>query len=317
MEITKYQCHFLNGLLVLLFLGIPLKGVMAAEGDDQLGKTILARGSVTADRNSARAPLKRLSPVFRQDVLRSGNNARAQFRMVDDALINLQQNSILRLEKYELTSTEGDGNVLMELISGGLRTITGAVGKKNKKDYQLRTPVATIGIRGTLYEVEIVPNGMYVAAWQGNIFVRSYTGNCDLELGDDFKERFVFVDRQGVCRVLAGVPEVFREGHSSNVETAQGGTDFTVGFSQENLQRQFPFQGLAVGLNANSVDKGQANSFSIATPNISTNNDVISCIKGSHLIDKVTCTIWHTGAGHIRVLSIISDGIDDCPILMR
>ncbi|MDX1434446.1 MAG: FecR domain-containing protein, partial [Gammaproteobacteria bacterium] len=37
------------------------------------------------------------------------------------------------------------------LLKGGLRTITGAIGKLNRKAYQIRTPVATIGIRGTEY----------------------------------------------------------------------------------------------------------------------------------------------------------------------
>ena len=78
--------------------------IMSSHAADPLGKTLLARGAVTADRNGNSMALKRLSPVFRQDVLRSGSNARAQFRIVDDAYINLQANSVLRLENYQLTS---------------------------------------------------------------------------------------------------------------------------------------------------------------------------------------------------------------------
>lgn len=271
---TKTRYHVINGLLFLLLLILSQQDAFAA--GEQFGKTILARGNVTADRNNERAPLKRLSPLFRQDILRSGNNARGQFRMIDNALINLQQNSVLRLEKYELKSAAGDGSVLMELISGGLRTITGAIGKQDKNAYQLRTPVATIGIRGTLYEVEIADNGLYVAAWQGNIRVRSYSGQCDIELGDDVKNRFVFVDRLGVCRILALVPNVFREGHSSDVATTQDVPDFKVGYFQEDIPNEFPFRGLAVGLSDNSLEKGVANSLNSQTPNIALSGGVAS-----------------------------------------
>ena len=272
--------------LVLLSVGIYSCLAMAA--DEPLGKTILARGSVTADRNSAQEALRRLSPVFQQDVLRSGSGARAQFRMIDNALINLQENSLLNLTEYKLDEASGEGSVLMDLISGGLRTFTGVVGKKDKKDYQLRTPIATIGIRGTMYEVEIVPDGMYVGAWSGDIWIVSNSGRCDIELGDNFQDRFAFVDNQGVCRMLQNIPEVFREGHSSDVEieiaelSASGKTTFNdVEPLLENPQRELPFRGLALGQGSVPIGSGQADSVSRSNPVIETaSNGVVSSPNG-------------------------------------
>jgi hypothetical protein len=96
-----------------------------------------------------------------------------------------------------------------------LRTITGAIGKDNKKAYELRTPLATIGIRGTDYEVEIVPNGMYVGVWSGVIHLRSLLRNgCSMELGKSRRFSFIFIDRFGQCRGLETAPDVFTSGHS-------------------------------------------------------------------------------------------------------
>lgn len=308
----KNRCHIVNGLLVLLCTGITSNNAVAA--DKQFGKTILARGNVTADRNSSRERLKRLSPLFQQDILRSGNNARGQFRMIDNALINLQQNSVLRLEEYELKSAEGDGSVVMELLSGGLRTITGAVGKKDKKDYQLKTPVATIGIRGTLYEVEIVPNGMYAAAWQGNISVKSYSGRCNLELGDDFKQRFVFINSQGVCRILATVPRVFGEGHSSSA-MATPDSNRTVASLEGNFQSTLPFQGLAVGRIANALERGRTSSYDNATPNIQLNDGVVSS-TGSSADFSQTIDGYNVTLGHWNAYNLESDldGLEGRPV---
>ena len=262
--------HFL--FLTLLLFSLVLNSAWAA--NERLGKTILARGSIMADRGAKQDALKRLSPVFRQDTLRSGNNARAQFRMVDNALINLQQNSVLKLRKYALKSANGDGNVLLELISGGLRTITGSIGKQNKKDYQLRTPIATIGIRGTMYEVEMMLNGgMYVGTWQGAISVRSHSGNCNITLGDGFEDRFVFVNAQGFCKVLKRIPKVFREGHSSKASRYSVPYDYEVEPLLDNPRQEQPFQALTVGQGNIAIATGRTNSIERSTTVISTENN--------------------------------------------
>nr|CAA6821282.1 MAG: FecR family protein [uncultured Thiotrichaceae bacterium] len=281
MEIRMLNKQFLLAVsMAILSSGSFLDVAFAAE--EPLGKTILARGSVTADRNSAKEALKRLSPVFQQDVLRSGSGARAQFRMVDDALINLQENSVLNLKEYKLDSADGNGSVLMDLISGGLRTVTGVVGKKDKKDYQLRTPTATIGIRGTMYEVGIVSDGMYVGAWSGDIWIRSHSGKCDVELGDNFKNRFAFVDVQGICRMLQGVPKVFREGYSSDSETDVSNTSFSLDPLLENPQRELPYRGITLGQRGLAIGSGQANSITSSRPVIETSdNGTVSSPNGT------------------------------------
>ena len=257
---------------VLVIISLYPQGAISA--DDALGKTILARGNITAERNSSRVLLKRLSPVFRQDILRSGVNARAQFRMMDNALINLKESSVLRLRKYELKSSDGRGSVVMELISGGLRTITGAIGKKNKKDYQLRTPSATIGIRGTMFELLITKEGMYVAAWKGDIDVRSYSGKCDITLGDHTKHRFALVDNVGVCKLLVNVPVVFREGYSSTAGTSLNQIRNSITPLLDNPQKLARFRSLTIG--QGTINQGRTDTTSQSNPIITQENGVIS-----------------------------------------
>ena len=52
-----------------------------------------------------------------------------------------------------------DGTLLFNFIRGGMRTVSGAIGKVNRNNYRVQTPVATIGIRGTSYAAEQQPNG--------------------------------------------------------------------------------------------------------------------------------------------------------------
>ncbi len=203
--------------LFLLFLGIAAFSwltpatVYAAEA----GKALLTVGSVFSVRDAGKVILKRRSLVLEKDEVHVGNGSRAQLRMIDSALISLQENSVLHIKKYQYKQGGQGNSAFLELLSGGLRTITGAIGKDNKKAYELRTPLATIGIRGTDYEVEIVPNGMYVAVWDGVIHLRSLLRNgCSMELGKSRRFSFVFIDRFGQCKGLNVVPDVFTSGHS-------------------------------------------------------------------------------------------------------
>jgi hypothetical protein len=190
---------------------IPASQLQAAEA----GKALLTVGSVFSVRGSGKVALKRRSPVFEKDEVHVGSGGRAQLRMIDSALISLQQNSVLQIKKYTYKPGGQGNSAFLELLSGGLRTITGAIGKANKKAYELRTPLATIGIRGTDYEVEIVPNGMYVGVWSGVIHLRSLLRNgCSMELGTSRRFSFIFIDRFGQCKGLDTAPDVFTSGHS-------------------------------------------------------------------------------------------------------
>ena len=206
-------------LLVLLLNFISPLITAANAAEIEAGKTLLTKGQVTSDRSSGRVVLKRRSVILEKDEIQVGNDGRAQFRMSDSALISLQENSVLQIKKYQFKTGNKNNSALLELLQGGLRTITGAIGKDNKKAYELRTPLATIGIRGTDYEVEIVTNGMYVAVWDGIIRIKSRIKNgCDLLLGKSQAFKFVFIDRLGKCKGLKQVPNVFSEGHSSNIK---------------------------------------------------------------------------------------------------
>ena len=209
--------HVFTLSLALFFITIIGNNSAIAAGK-QAGKTLLTRGSVISKRAGAEVALKRRSNIFEKDEIHVGSDARAQFRMIDQALISLQENSVLQIKKYQYAKGNSSNSALLELLSGGLRTITGAIGKGNKKAYELRTPLATIGIRGTDYEVEIVSNGMYVAVWDGVIHLRARKQNgCNILLGRSQPFMFIFIDQLGKCTGFNQVPDVFKTGHSSNI----------------------------------------------------------------------------------------------------
>ncbi|MCG7536082.1 FecR family protein [Pseudoalteromonas sp. OOF1S-7] len=186
------------------------------------GKTLMSRGQVvaTASDSAAQRTLKRRSPVFDVDVVNTGQQSNAQLRMQDGALIALKENTQLIINEYTGASEE-DGSVVMELVTGGLRTITGKI-KGNKDNYQLRTPVGSIGIRGTHYEVEWQGDTLLLAVWDGTIEVD--INDQPLLLGQEGNFSFASVSQSGEVTPLLAPPQQLSRLTPSS-QAATGGAD--------------------------------------------------------------------------------------------
>lgn len=81
-------------------------------------------------------------------------DARVQLRFSDGGLVSLAPHSEFRVNAYSYSGKpDGTERIEMELLKGGLRTISGLIGKAIKTAYEMKTAVATMGIRGTEYTV--------------------------------------------------------------------------------------------------------------------------------------------------------------------
>ncbi|HEX4326237.1 MAG TPA: FecR family protein [Burkholderiales bacterium] len=85
---------------------------------------------------------------------------RAQLRFSDGGMISLQPQTRFSLESYGYDKDDSTKNsVIMKLFKGGLRSITGLIGKTNRQGYKLVTATATVGIRGTEFSVNQSADG--------------------------------------------------------------------------------------------------------------------------------------------------------------
>lgn len=215
--------HYLQRYVLYIFITIIALALLISISyamDSEAGKILLTRGKVTVKRSAAEHALKRGSVIFEKDEIHVGPNGRVQFRMADNSVISLQENTVFKINKYNYKKDKETDNAFYEIISGGLRTVTGAIGKGNKEAYELKTPLATIGIRGTLFEVEVVGNETYIAIREGKIVTKSTISGCSLSL---IAGQFLQLSPGG-CKILREdqLPSnlsLFAAGHSSVVRT--------------------------------------------------------------------------------------------------
>ena len=110
-------------------------------------------------------------------------SGRLQMRMVDGAYISLQPQTLLRLDEYVAGgsgATEERG--FLGLLRGGLRSVTGTIGRANRASYRLTTPTATVGIRGTEFAVT-ADNGTRVSVTEGLVALCNDGGCLDIGVG--------------------------------------------------------------------------------------------------------------------------------------
>jgi len=112
--------------------------------------------------------LSQKSIVEQGDTLVSEKGTYALIKFIDNSEITLRPDSQLKVENfsYDVAKPEND-HAVFSLIKGGLRWITGLLGKRNHERFGLTTPTATIGIRGTTFIAEYVSNDQPAIAAYG------------------------------------------------------------------------------------------------------------------------------------------------------
>jgi hypothetical protein len=106
------------------------------------------------------------SEVESGDTLVTEKNTYAMVKFVDNSEITLKPATTFKVENFAYDANKPDGdNASFSLVKGGLRSVTGLLGKRNKEKFAMKTPSATIGIRGTTFTAEwIEPSEQAVAA---------------------------------------------------------------------------------------------------------------------------------------------------------
>ena len=145
-----------------------------------------AAGTVTAvNAVGVQRPLTKGAEIGNGDTIRTGEGGRAQVRFSDGAMISLQPETEFRVDNYQFSGkTDGEEKGFFSLLKGGMRTITGLVGRVNRNNYKITTNVATIGIRGTEFTAVLGGGELHVNTGEGLIEVCNAAGCMLLASGE-------------------------------------------------------------------------------------------------------------------------------------
>src|SRR5882672_7997677 len=173
-------------LLVVLCFAVCGTAVARA---DTAAQVMFAYGETHALRSGRILQLHAGSTVESGDQLHTGVDSYLQIRFTDWGVMSLRPRTDFVIDQYAYEPRVGGlERAFFSLLSGGVRSLTGLIGHRNRSNYRMRTTMTSIGIRGTHYSVlicnqdcklddgRIGEDGVYGGVIEGRIAVSPYGG---------------------------------------------------------------------------------------------------------------------------------------------
>lgn len=129
-----------------------------AQTANRIGAAAAVRNQVTAEQGAQERRLAAGNPVFQEELIRTGADSVAQLLFADQTNLSIGPRSEVRLDRFVYDPSRSSGDVAVSLTTGAMRFISG---QQDPRSYQVRTPVATIGVRGTIVDFLLIDGRMF------------------------------------------------------------------------------------------------------------------------------------------------------------
>ena len=146
--------HRFARLCLWLACALPLPALAAA------GLVQFVAGEVQMRRSDLLSAVARGALLESGDTVLTGATGRAQIRFTDGGLVALYPDSQFTVTRYVDAGDAAQDSFAVGLLRGGMRAITGLIGKRNPANYQLTTPTAVVGIRGSAFRAFFNAQGL-------------------------------------------------------------------------------------------------------------------------------------------------------------
>ncbi|MES9902028.1 MAG: FecR domain-containing protein [Sedimenticola sp.] len=171
--------------IVLTLLLIPF----SLHAADAIGRVAVLQGAAHAvGADGTRRPLHLSSKVFMSDHLTTAEKGRLQVIFSDKTTLTLGPSSTIVIDKYVYQADKSAGAFVATATKGFFRMITGNISRLFPDRVKVKTPAATIGIRGCLLAWSVDAGGhplelLYLGGLQGRergIYAENGGGMSDL-----------------------------------------------------------------------------------------------------------------------------------------
>jgi hypothetical protein len=138
-------------MIALLALVALAASAEAAHAQQNIGATAEAHNQVSRELSGAAGPLNTGDSVFRQELVRTGADSTAKLVFLDSTNLAIGPTSRVTLDQFVYAGEFNGQKMTVNLAKGIFRFTTGAL---DKKAYEISTPTASIGVRGTVLDID-------------------------------------------------------------------------------------------------------------------------------------------------------------------
>ena len=125
-----------------------------ADAQANIGRAAAVKNEVEGVVGGQTRSLSSGSSVYSREVVRTKASSQAELEFLDRTKLSVGPASEVRLDKFVYDPDRGTGSVAINATKGAARFVTGV---QDSKNYEIKTPYATLGVRGTILEIVVVP----------------------------------------------------------------------------------------------------------------------------------------------------------------
>jgi hypothetical protein len=143
----------LRSLIAIATIALLISSTAMGE-ESKIGETVAVVRDVTGTIGPKAAPLKIGDALLFQEVIAAGDRSAATARFIDSSMLSVGANARVTLDAFVFDPAKP---ALAATATGGiLRFVTGSM---DKSAYRVTTPTATIGVRGTVFDLIVAADG--------------------------------------------------------------------------------------------------------------------------------------------------------------
>jgi len=135
--------------------GLALIAAPALAEGPEIAQVKTAAGAVSVLRDGKSAAVKPGDFLYEKDVLQTGADGSVGITFTDDSVLSLGPNSEAALAQYAFDSSNFQGSMLTDLRKGTASMVSGDIARSSPSAMKVRTPTATLGVRGTSFAIEV------------------------------------------------------------------------------------------------------------------------------------------------------------------
>jgi hypothetical protein len=165
----------------ILFCCFLTAASVAARADEVIGVASAVRNNVSGSLPTGEVQINVGENVIRNEIVKTASESWTKLVFSDSTNLSVGPNAIVRLSNFVSTGPSSYGKATVDIAKGAFRFATG---HSEKRAYEINTGVATIGVRGTVFDGDSETGKTKLHVASGAVVVHTKKGKvCDIKAG--------------------------------------------------------------------------------------------------------------------------------------
>jgi len=149
--------------------------------DETIGVASLVRNNVNGVLPTRTFQINVGENVVRDEIVKTSHDSVAKIVFTDSTNLSIGPNSMVKLDKFVAAGPSSYGKATINVVKGAFRFTTG---HSDKRAYEIKTGVASLGVRGTIFECLTGLGRASCNVLEGLVHVRTRDGHvCEIGAG--------------------------------------------------------------------------------------------------------------------------------------